>query len=133
MIRSKGNPFRRFLVACNPLNKKALEAPEGCAKIIGMKQDEVIARLRAHEPELRAAGVVRLSLFGSTARNEAQAESDIDLLAAFDDAQSLSLLDMIGIENRLADLLGQPVDLIEEGTLKPRAQTNASREAVRAF
>ena len=98
-----------------------------------MKQDEVIARLRAHEPELRAAGVVRLSLFGSTARNEAQAESDIDLLAAFDDAQSLSLLDMIGIENRLADLLGQPVDLIEEGTLKPRAQTNASREAVRAF
>ncbi len=98
-----------------------------------MKQDEVIARLRAYEPELRAAGVVRLSLFGSTARNEARLESDIDLLAAFDDAQSLSLLDMIGIENRLADLLGQPVDLIEEGTLKPRAQANVSREAVRAF
>jgi predicted nucleotidyltransferase len=98
-----------------------------------MKQDEVIARLRAHEPELRAAGVVRLSLFGSTARNEARAESDIDLLAAFDDAQSLSLLDMIGIENRLADLLGQPVDLIEEGTLKPRARENVNREAVRAF
>lgn len=98
-----------------------------------MKQDEVIARLRAYEPELRAAGVVRLSLFGSTARNEARRESDIDLLAAFDDAQSLSLLDMIGIENRLADLLGQPVDLIEEGTLKLRAQANVSREAVRAF
>lgn len=98
-----------------------------------MKQDEVIATLRAHEPELRAVGVVRLSLFGSTARNEARAESDIDLLAAFDNAQSLSLLDMIGIENRLADLLGQPVDLIEEGTLKPRARENASREAVRAF
>ena len=98
-----------------------------------MKGNEVIAALRAHESELRASGVVRLSVFGSTARNEARAESDIDLLAAFDNAHSLSLLDIIGIENRLADLLGQPVDLIEEGTLKPRARENLSREAVRAF
>jgi uncharacterized protein len=98
-----------------------------------MKRDEVIAALRAHEPELRAAGVVRLSLFGSTARDEAGAGSDIDLLAAFDEARALSLLDMIGIENRLADLLGQPVDLNEEGTLRPRAQQSVSREAVRAF
>jgi predicted nucleotidyltransferase len=98
-----------------------------------MERDKVIATLRAHEPELRAAGVVRLSLFGSTARNESGAASDVDLLAAFDEAQSLSLLDMIGIENRLSDLLGQPVDMIEEGTLKPRAQQTVSREAVRAF
>jgi len=98
-----------------------------------MKRDEVIAKLREHEPELRAAGVVRLSLFGSTARNEARPESDIDLLAAFDDAQSLSLLDMIGIENRLVDLLGGPVDLIEEGTLRPRASQSVSHEVVRAF
>src|ERR1700722_10866710 len=98
-----------------------------------MKRYDVIATLRIHEPELRAAGIVRLSLFGSTARNEARPESDIDLLAAFDDAQTLSLLDVIGIENRLADLLGQPVDLIEEGTLRPRARQNVSREVVRAF
>jgi predicted nucleotidyltransferase len=58
-----------------------------------MKRDEVIATLRAHEPELRAAGVVRLSLFGSAARDEARADSDIDLLAAFDD-RPLSLLDV---------------------------------------
>ena len=98
-----------------------------------MKRDQVIATLRAHEPELRAAGILRLSLFGSTVRNEARADSDIDLLAAFDDARKLSLLDVIGIENRLADLLGQAVDLIEEGTLRPRAGQSVSREAVRAF
>jgi hypothetical protein len=98
-----------------------------------MKRDEVIAALRAHEPELRAAGVIRLSLFGSTARDEARADSDIDLLAAFDGTRKLSLLDLIGIENKLADLLGHPVDLIEEGTLRPRARQSASREAVRAF
>jgi predicted nucleotidyltransferase len=98
-----------------------------------MKRDEVIAKLREHEPELRSAGVIRLSLFGSVARNQAQATSDIDLLAAFDDAHALSLLDILGIENRLADLLGQPVDLIEENTLRPRIRLNVARETVRAF
>jgi uncharacterized protein len=98
-----------------------------------MNRDAVIAALRAHEPELKAAGVVRLSLFGSTARDAAGAESDIDLLAAFDAARRLSLLDVIRIENQLADLLGQPVDLIEEGTLKPRVRQSIDREAVRAF
>jgi predicted nucleotidyltransferase len=98
-----------------------------------MDRDAVIAALRAHEPELKAAGVVRLSLFGSTARDEARPDSDIDLLAAFDEARPLSLLDVIRIENQLADLLGQPVDLIEEGTLRPRARRKLDREAVRAF
>ena len=98
-----------------------------------MTREAVIAALRAHEPELKAAGVVRLSLFGSTARDAARPDSDIDLLAAFDDARPLSLLDVIRIENQIADLLGQPVDLIEEGTLKPRVRLNADREAVRAF
>jgi uncharacterized protein len=98
-----------------------------------MKSDDVIARLREHQAELRSAGIVRLSLFGSTARDEARTDSDIDLLAAFDDDQPLSMLDIIGIENRIADLLGQPVDLIEEGSLRPRARQSASRELVRAF
>jgi predicted nucleotidyltransferase len=98
-----------------------------------MNREAVIAALREHEPELKAAGVVRLSLFGSTARDEARPDSDIDLLAAFDEAVPLSLLDVMRIENQLADLLGQPVDLIEEGTLTPRARRNVDRETVRAF
>jgi len=93
----------------------------------------VITALRAHESELRAAGVVRLSLFGSTARGDARLDSDIDLLAAFDDTRPLSLLDVIRIENQISDLLGHAVDLIEEGTLKPRVRQNVDREAMRAF
>lgn len=98
-----------------------------------MQRDEVLTALREYEPELRAAGIVRLSVFGSTARNEARTDSDIDLLAAFDGARQLSLLDVIGIESRLSDLLGRPVDLIEEGTLRPRARQSVNREIVRAF
>ena len=82
---------------------------------------------------MRAAGIVRLSLFGSTARDEARADSDVDLLAAFDEAHELSLPGVIGIENRISDLIGHQVDLIEEGTLKPRVRQSVSRELVRGF
>ena len=98
-----------------------------------MTREQVIATLREHEPELKAAGVVRLSLFGSTARGEHHADSDIDLLAAFDATRRISLLDVAGIELRLSKLLGRPVDLIEEGTLKLRVQRRVEAEALRAF
>jgi len=98
-----------------------------------MHREQVLDTLRAHEPALKAAGVVRLSLFGSTARGNRRPDSAIDLLAAFDQTRRLSLLDVAGIEIQLSELLGQPVDLIEEGTLKPRAQRAVEAEAVRAF
>src|SRR5205809_910548 len=98
-----------------------------------MDRDQVIATLREHEPELKAAGVVRLSLFGSTARGDRRPDSDIDLLAAFDESMRISLLDVAGIQIRLADLLGQKVDLVEEGTLKPRVQRSVEAEILRAF
>jgi hypothetical protein len=65
--------------------------------------------------------------------SEARPDSDVDLLAAFDNARPLSLLDVIRIENQISDLLGHAVDLIEEGTLKPRARQSVDREAMRAF
>jgi predicted nucleotidyltransferase len=98
-----------------------------------MDSDYVIAALRAHEPELKAAGVVHLSLFGSTVRGDRRPDSDVDLLAAFDESKMLSLLDVIHIENQIADMLGVRVDLIEEGTLKPLVRTSVEAEVVRAF
>jgi len=98
-----------------------------------MNRDQVIAKLREHELELRAAGVVRLSVFGSTARGDRRRDSDVDLLAAFDEPRRISLLDVAGIEIPLAKLLGQRVDLVEEGTLKPRVQRSVGAEALRAF
>lgn len=89
--------------------------------------------MREYEPKLKAAGVVRLSLFGSTARGDRRPDSDIDLLAVFDETRRISLLDVIHVENQIADLLGEPVDLLVEGTLKPQTKENVSREAVRAF
>ena len=98
-----------------------------------MDRDHVIAKLREHEPELKAAGVEHLALFGSVARGESTAESDVDLLAEFDDSREFSLLDRVHLENRLADLLGAKVDLAPAGALKDPIRGRATREAVLAF
>lgn len=98
-----------------------------------MDREHVIAVLRGHESELRAAGILRLSLFGSTARGDGRPDSDIDLLAAFDETRRISLLDVVGIEEQISQILGRTVELVEEGTLKPRVQKNVEAEAVRAF
>jgi predicted nucleotidyltransferase len=98
-----------------------------------MDREHVIATLRGHESELRAAGITRLSLLGSTARGDYHPDSDIDLLAAFDDTRRISLLSVVGIERQISQMLGRVVDLVEEGTLKPRVRKTAEAEAVRAF
>ena len=76
---------------------------------------------------------MRLSLFGSTARGDAGPDSDVDLLAAFDHTRRISLLDIVGMELDLTEMLGCKVDLIEEGTLNPRVYRSAEAEVVRAF
>ncbi|MCU1250304.1 MAG: polymerase beta, partial [Edaphobacter sp.] len=45
----------------------------------------------------------------------------------------ISLLDLVGMEAQLSRMLGRTVELVEEGTLKPRVQKNVEAEAVRAF
>jgi len=98
-----------------------------------MDSSTVIAKLREHEPELKAAGIIRLSLFGSVARGDASAESDVDLMAEFDPARQFSLLDLVGLENRIADILGVRVDLTSEKALKDHVRERVAREAVLAF
>src|SRR5215469_13643186 len=98
-----------------------------------MDKSTVIAKLRQHEPELKAAGITRLSLFGSVARGDASPESDVDLVADFDPAKQFSLLEMVGLENRLADILGAHVDLTPARALKDRIRDRVTSEAVLAF
>jgi uncharacterized protein len=98
-----------------------------------MDREDVIATLRAHEPELRAAGILHLRLHGSVARGDATAASDVDLIADMDGSKHLSMLDMVMLENRLSNLLGAHVDLSPAHVLKEPVQAKAAREAVLAF
>jgi predicted nucleotidyltransferase len=98
-----------------------------------MNREHVIATLRQHEPELKAAGILHLRLHGSVARAEANSFSDVDLIAEFDPARQLSLFDMVRLENQLADLLGVPVDLSPAHMLKRPIAERAAHEAILAF
>jgi predicted nucleotidyltransferase len=100
----------------------------------GMDKSTIIAKLREHESELKAAGVEHLFLHGSYARETAIIEmSDVDVIAEFAPGRRLSLLDMVAIENRLAEMLGVRVDLSPAKSLKEPVAAKASREAVLAF
>ncbi len=70
-----------------------------------MRRNDAIAKLRAHEAELRDAGVVALSVFGSVARDDAGDASDVDVLVRLDDAVRYSGFRYFG---RLATLSEQP-------------------------
>lgn len=96
-----------------------------------MDQVEIIKKLRIHESELRALGIVHLSLFGSMARGELG--NDVDLMADFDTSRRLTLFDMSGMELRLAEIVGMKVDLAPAKMLKQSVKEQAVREAVFAF
>ena len=94
---------------------------------------QVIATLRAHQSELQAAGIRRLSLFGSVARGEAEPTSDVDLAAELDPDARIGLFALVALERRLAELLERPVDLIPEPAEKQRLQGNIDRDRRLAF
>jgi predicted nucleotidyltransferase len=98
-----------------------------------MDKGSVLQTLRLHEPELRAAGILHLRLFGSVARGESSAQSDVDLMADLDQSKRLTLVTMVRLENRLSDLLGGKVDLSPAGSMKERVRARALQEAVHAF
>lgn len=106
---------------------------ENSNQVNSMKRDEVISKLRAHEAELKAAGIVRLAVFGSVARGDNSPDSDVDLLADFDQTKHYTLLTMGRLESRLADLLGTRVDLSSPEWLKESVKNQVLREAVLAF
>ena len=100
---------------------------------MSLSREYVLHRLREHRHELERAGIVRLALFGSVARNEGNAKSDVDLMGDFDRAKKLSLLDMVGLEERLSEIVGTRVDLADRKMLKTPIKLSAEREAILAF
>jgi hypothetical protein len=95
--------------------------------------DRVIATLRAHEAELRRAGIRQVSLFGSVARGDAADGSDVDLAAEFDPTARMDLFRLTALERRLGEILGRRVDLLPEPVEKPRLRANLERDRRRAF
>jgi uncharacterized protein len=69
------------------------------------------------------------SLFGSVARDEASADSDVDLLVEF--SKPVGLFQFIELQQRLEELLDYKVDLGTSRSLKPRIKDQVLQEAIR--
>lgn len=94
-----------------------------------MNRKEAIITLTKVKPELSARfGVARLALFGSTARDTASRESDIDILVSFNGIASSA--QYFGVQFLLEDQLGCRVDLVTEKALRPELQPYIMREAI---
>jgi uncharacterized protein len=91
-----------------------------------------LERLRSRRDEIlrRAAerGARNVRVFGSTARGEARAASDVDLLVEMEPGRSM--LDFVGLWQDLQGLLGISVDLVSEGGISPYLREKILSEAV---
>lgn len=94
-----------------------------------MDRTRTLELLTRSKPVLAARfGVTRLALFGSTARDAAQTDSDIDILVAFDGPATSERY--FGVQFYLEDLFGVPVDLVTEKALRPELRRFIEEEAV---
>ena len=83
-----------------------------------LTRDEAIRRLKASESEIRLLGVERLALFGSVLRDEARADSDVDVLVGFvPGAKSFDHL--LALSDLLEERLGRPVEVVTTEALSP--------------
>jgi len=102
-----------------------------------MDRNLVIAELRAHEAELRAAGIASASLFGSVARGEAGPESDVDIVVPLKEDFAEGGFEYFGrledLREHLSTMLGPKVDLVAEPVRKPRLRQDIEEDRIIAF
>jgi uncharacterized protein len=97
-----------------------------------MQRDEAIAKLKEHEAELRQLGIERLYLFGSTARGEANADSDVDLF--FDHPEgSLGLYELMDVKDAAARILGCKTDIMTRRSLHRVLRKGIEASALQVF
>jgi predicted nucleotidyltransferase len=79
---------------------------------------DILAVLRTERPGLQESfAVSELGVFGSVARGEAEATSDIDILVEY--SKTPTLFEFVRLQRYLSELLDSPVDLVMKSALKP--------------
>ena len=74
----------------------------------------------------RQNDVVKVGIFGSMARGEANEQSDIDLLVEF--SKRISLLALVALERKISTTLGRRVDLLTEAAISPYLRETIKRD-----
>jgi|SRR6476659_2454565 predicted nucleotidyltransferase len=94
---------------------------------------DVLQILRTHESELRLRGVSHAAVFGSVARGEASAGSDIDVMVELDEHRAMGIFEYARLKLYINELLDGAGDIVNRRTLKPLLRDNILRDAIHAF
>lgn len=99
-----------------------------------MNRADILTRLKSLEPDLRACGVASLYLYGSYARDEADPDSDIDVLADFAAGQEPDLSRFMGAYRELENAFpGTEIGFSTRDGLVPIYRPSIEISAVRVF
>jgi predicted nucleotidyltransferase len=105
----------------------------GTLVVVTTTLDGVLKALRSHESELRRFGVSHAAVFGSVARGQATAASDIDVLVELDDRHAMGIFEYARLKLYIDEILDGVGDVVNRRTLKPLLQDSILRDAVHAF
>jgi uncharacterized protein len=98
-----------------------------------MNRTEAVDKLKAYAAPIRAMGVTSLYVFGSTVRDEANPDSDLDVYVEYDRDSKFSLLDLVDIKLLLEAELGMEVGVTTRDSLHPMLKEDIEQAAVRVF
>ena len=98
-----------------------------------MNRAETIEVLRSHSAALREQGIAALYRFGSTARDQARPDSDVDLFVDVDPTARFSLIELLGVREYLAEILHRRVDVFPREGLHRVIRRDVEQSAIRVF
>jgi len=100
-------------------------------RMLTITRDEILDLLRSLQDDLTARYKVRrIGVFGSFARREARADSDVDILVDF--KEGADLFDLIELSQYLEEKIGRHVDLATPRALRPEIRDGVYRDVVYA-
>jgi hypothetical protein len=97
-----------------------------------MERESVLKKISENRKLLKAYGIKDIRLFGSLARGESKAESDVDLLVEFDPSAHIGMFEFSRLRRELSELLGCEVDLATPDALHKDMKEDILKEAIDA-
>lgn len=98
-----------------------------------MQRRQIVDKLLELRPALNAEGVIHVALFGSRARGDHNAASDLDLLLDVDAASRLSLLNLVGVEKLVEDAVGIRANAFMRRSLDADFRQSVDRDLIDVF